>query len=182
MKNYRETIKSVETTIDSTKLIIPKGAELVFVPNAGSASGYAVKNAALLVKLGAWQHDADTRYAYVPANAVFEAIHIRAPLKTKSDDWQETANKWLIKIADQSFDYYTGSGIKESPNYDSVMACLTKDADALEKTFESWADEFGYDTDSRKAYKIWEDCCHNARKLHLIGIDIKSEVERLQDY
>lgn len=182
MKNYRETIKDVQTTIDNTKINIPKGTELVFVPNAGSASGYAVKDTKLLVKLGAWEHDAKTRYAYVPVNAVFEALHIRAPLKTKSDDWQETANKWIIKIAEQSFDYYTGSGIAKSPDYDSVMACLVRDAEALEQTFENWANELGYDTDSKKAYSIWEECCNNARKLISAGIDLKAENERLQDY
>lgn len=182
MKNYRETIRDVETTIDNTKITVPKGTPLTHVPNAGKASGYAVRDVADLVKLGAWEHDAKTRYAYVPVNSVFEALHIHGPLKSKSNDWQETANKWLIKIAGQSFDYYTGSGITKSPDYDSVMACLVRDAEALNHTFENWANELGYDTDSRKAYATWEECCNNARKLIAAGIDLQAESERLQDY
>lgn len=183
MKNYRETIKDVEATLgEKEKVMIPKGTELIFVPNVGSASDYAVKDTALIVKLGAWEHDAKTRYAYIPLHAVFEALHIREPLKSKSDDWQETANKWIIKIAGQSFDYYTGSSIKKAPDYDSVMTCLVSEAEALEQTFENWAYYFGFDTDSRKAYKIWEECCNNTRKLILAGINIMAESERLQDY
>jgi hypothetical protein len=182
MQNYRETTKDVETTIDATKLTIPKGTELIRVSDCGGASGYAVKSEALLVKLGAWEHDARTRYAYIPEHAVFEALHVREPVKTKSDDWQETAHKWAVKIAGQEFEYYTGALIKDPPNYDSVMACLVRDAEALNQTFENWALEFGYDTDSRKAYAIWEACCENARKLILAGIDIEAEAERLRDY
>jgi hypothetical protein len=178
MKNYRETFKDTE----AGRLKIPKGTELVHVPNCGQASGFAVKDTALLIKLGVWEHDAKTWYVYIPVNAVFEALHVRAPLKIKSENWQEKANKWLIKIAGQSFDYYTGSGIIESPNYDSVMAYLVRDAEALEQSFEDWASELGYDTDSRKAYAIWEECCNNARKLISAGIDLKSESERLQDF
>lgn len=40
----------------------------------------------------------------------YEAILIREPECEKSDDWQKTAFKWIIKINDVEFDYYTGHG------------------------------------------------------------------------
>jgi hypothetical protein len=40
----------------------------------------------------------------------FKATLIRWPLRHKSDDWRETAFKWLVSINGQEFDYYTGQG------------------------------------------------------------------------
>jgi hypothetical protein len=45
--------------------------------------------------------------------ATYEAKLIREPLKVRSDDWQETAHKWLVVINGQSFDYYTGLAHRE---------------------------------------------------------------------
>lgn len=182
MKNYYETIKEVNATIYNTPLTIPKATELVHVPNCGTGSGYAVKDTTLLVSLGAGEHDAKTRYAYVPAKAVFAARLLRPPIKAKSDNWQETVNAWKVTIAGQEFDYFTGSGIDKAPCYDDVMNCLLGDSEALNQAFDEWAQELGYDTDSREAYAIWEARCENARKLIKTGIDLNAERERLQDY
>lgn len=48
------------------------------------------------------------------------------------------------------------------------MNCVARDGDALEMTFEDWANEFGYDTDSRKAEKTYRACQDNALKLKKI--------------
>ena len=40
----------------------------------------------------------------------YKAHHVRDPLKQKSDDWQETSDRWLIVIGKQEFSYFTGSG------------------------------------------------------------------------
>jgi hypothetical protein len=40
----------------------------------------------------------------------FKTTFIRDPLKQKSDNWQETAHKWLVTINGQDFDFYTGLG------------------------------------------------------------------------
>lgn len=117
-----------------------------------------------------------------------EAILVRCPVSKKSDDWQETAFHWLIDINGQKFDYYAGSGhVTESgkpkkPLYDDVLYCLVSDADAAEMTFADWCSNLGYDTDSRKALSIYEQCQQNADKLRKAKIDIAAERERLQDY
>lgn len=52
------------------------------------------------------------------------------------------------------------------PDSASVVASLLMDGDALNYSgFEDWADSFGYDTDSRKAEKIYEACLDIALKL-----------------
>lgn len=39
-----------------------------------------------------------------------------------------------------------------------VLATAARDGEALEMSFEDWASEYGYDTDSRKAEKVYEGC------------------------
>lgn len=58
------------------------------------------------------------------------------------------------------------SGKLIEPKLDDVLYSLASDADAIEHpTFESWASDFGYDTDSRKAEAIYRACLETALKL-----------------
>lgn len=57
---------------------------------------------------------------------------------------------------------------KPIPNPDpvEVFRCLLDEAQTLDHPgFESWAREFGYDTDSRKAEKIYHSCLRTALVL-----------------
>lgn len=181
IETIKETTASMGGSVfgEVTKTI-PKGTILTFIPNAGDCSGYAVLNP---LQFGFNSHDSKYRYAYLPKNnmAVFHIKLIREPLKSKSDNWQETAREWLVKIAGQEFGYYTGSGIKDIPSYDSVLESLLSDYDVLTMEFEEFCSNFGYDEDSRKAYKIWLSCCNNGRKLIATGIDIEVERARIQE-
>ncbi|MCP4307339.1 MAG: hypothetical protein GY788_21205 [bacterium] len=51
--------------------------------------------------------------------------------------------------------FYQGPGICSDPNAASVVDCLISDASALDQSFEDWADDYGYDTDSRKAELLY---------------------------
>lgn len=58
------------------------------------------------------------------------------------------------------------------PTADEVLDCLASDASSVEnaRSFEEWASEYGYDTDSRKAEKIFKTCERQAEKLkQLLG-------------
>lgn len=121
------------------------------------------------------------------------AILVRKALNTKSDDWQETADQWLVTINGQTFDFYTGvglrkksrlggEGIPQKPELDTVLYSLVMDAVADEIGYDVWCDELGYDTDSRKALNIYLSCQENAAKLRKAGFNIDEERERLQDY
>lgn len=47
----------------------------------------------------------------------------------------------------------------KKPTLDDVMYCLVSDSDALQyDTFEEWAGDTGYDSDSRKAEEIYNAC------------------------
>jgi hypothetical protein len=54
--------------------------------------------------------------------------------------------------------------MKLQPKLIDVISSVLMDATALHMTFEDWCSEFGYDNDSKKAEKIYNACCDNARK------------------
>lgn len=54
--------------------------------------------------------------------------------------------------------FYTGPAITEDPTTHDVLDCVLSDALAGEQSFEDFAHDFGYDTDSREAYATWEVC------------------------
>ena len=118
----------------------------------------------------------------------FEAHLIRAPYVKKSDNWQDTAFSWRVWINDQSFEYYTGSGLvlkngtPKKPVLDDVLYSLLMDSSACDMSFEDWCSDFGYETDSRKALQTYLDCQNNTHKLRKTGICIETEKERLADY
>lgn len=66
------------------------------------------------------------------------------------------------------------------PDMLHVLESLALDATALHQSFEDWASDCGYDTDSRKAYAIWEACCESARKLIRLGLDPEKLREELE--
>ncbi len=78
--------------------------------------------------------------------------------------------------------------LKESqpaPSLTDVLHCLVSDSDVLNfSSFEDWANEFGYEPDSRKAEATYHACLKNSLALkNLIG---SSNLEKLgelfQDY
>lgn len=75
-------------------------------------------------------------------------------------------------------DYHTGR--KFYPPRASVLACLALDAEAINYgSFEQWAQEFGYDTDSRKAEEAYNACLRTG--LFLRNTLTAEEFTALQD-
>lgn len=70
------------------------------------------------------------------------------------------------------------------PELIDVVYSLQMDADTIDYTFESWCNEFGYDTDSRKAEAIYNQCVQIAIKLRqAIGEDGLNKLrDAYQDY
>lgn len=71
------------------------------------------------------------------------------------------------------------------PNVADLFYSLTLDADVLDHpTFDDWAAEFGYDTDSRKGEAIYQQCLQLALALRaLLGeTGIADLREMMQDY
>lgn len=72
----------------------------------------------------------------------------------------------------------------KAPTAASVLHSLILDSSAAEQSFESWCGDFGYATDSRKAFGIYEACQKNADKLNrVIPRALREQLaELLQDY
>lgn len=73
-------------------------------------------------------------------------------------------------------DYQTG---EESEPADA-LACFASDAMAGMESFEEFCSGFGYDTDSRKARKIWKSCKNAATKAERLGLSW-DDLARLSD-
>lgn len=71
------------------------------------------------------------------------------------------------------------------PVLKDVMYCLVNDGDAINYTsFEDWADNYGYEKDSRKAEKIYQACLKVGLTLrNELGEPLLQELrEAFQDY
>lgn len=70
------------------------------------------------------------------------------------------------------------------PTQASVLCGLILDSSAEDENFESWADSYGYDSDSLKALEMYRACLANAKKLHNIFTceQLEHLRELLEDY
>lgn len=111
----------------------------------------------------------------------------------------------------EGFDYYTGIGHRKAPkpmswnNLQSpreierwkkenakpvkpdaagVLYSLVMDASANDQSFNDWCADYGYDTDSRKAFETYQACCDAAKQLNRLFSRAEQESlrELLQDY
>ena len=72
-----------------------------------------------------------------------------------------------------------GSAHKKPPTLAEVLDCLASDASGVDnaQSFEDWASEYGYDTDSRKAERTYRICEEQAQKLKaLLGQDAYNQL------
>lgn len=70
----------------------------------------------------------------------------------------------------------------KKPELDSLLYCLFLDSDAINYSFNDWCDSLGYDNDSIKAKKIYDDCIENYHKLKkALGNNFYSEKKRIED-
>ncbi len=83
---------------------------------------------------------------------------------TNLDEWQQRSNPWTVTLSyegrDMTVPFWTGSGWTTEPDAHDVMQCLCSDAVSVDNCadFEQWACELGFDTDSRKAERVYRQC------------------------
>lgn len=72
----------------------------------------------------------------------------------------------------------------QPPHAADLLHSLLSDASACEQSFESWCNEIGYDTDSRKAHATYLACQANGDKLRKVfnAEQIRQISEALTDY
>ncbi len=130
----------------------------------------------------------DGQLFILPKPIEYAAKCTRLAVTEKSEDWQDTADKWIITIGKEVFDYYTGTGHRkggkpQKPELSSILYSLVTDASACDESFDDWCSNFGYDTDSRKALETYLSCQESVSKLHKAGVCITEELrEFLQEY
>jgi hypothetical protein len=74
---------------------------------------------------------------------------------------------------------------KITPENTNVLHCCLQDVEALDHPdFESWASDFGYDTDSRSGYKTYRACLANALRFSQLfkSEELEELRELFQDY
>jgi hypothetical protein len=93
-------------------------------------------------------------------------------------DWRD-ANHFKVTLRHkgrQLTTYFSqGYGISGEPDAESVLSNLALDAASYEnaRSFEEWAGEYGYDTDSRKAERTYRLIGQQAAKLkNLLGEEL----------
>jgi hypothetical protein len=80
----------------------------------------------------------------------------------------------------QRVDFYTGTGHVTKPkrSWDTprpvpptaadVLHCLLLDASAADQNFHDWCADLGYDTDSMRAFRTYQECLETGRKLRAL--------------
>jgi hypothetical protein len=63
--------------------------------------------------------------------------------------------------------FSTGSGWKHDPDAADILGSLVSDSSGYDSagSFEDWANEYGYDTDSRKAERLYNAIGRESRKV-----------------
>lgn len=99
--------------------------------------------------------------------------------------------KVSIKVGDKrtSFDFYgsindCNNGVIEMQENDlkHALYCFVSDSCSAKDTFENFCGEFGYDTDSRSAERIYKACVKSLEKYErLTAADIYEVVNELND-
>lgn len=129
--------------------------------------------------------------------------------KTQRDGWE--CDMWRATLGNEVFEYFTGLGLRRgpkgqrcpfppgttgaadwnrrflrpvTPHIADVLYSVLSDTEAIEMSFLDWCDTFGFDTDSRKAERIYHACCDIGRKIRAcIPLDAREELRKaLQDY
>lgn len=163
MENYAEKIAELGLTVDS-----------VFVPYSKSrnkAEKHKSLNWTVTLKLNG-REILSTDYSAGIA-------HCPGYDKKVSPHWDRPAKTWRNAICE--FECESGFHAKQftawggfladksrpiMPNAIDVIHSLTMDSDVLNySTFEDWAENFGYDPDSRNGEKVYKACMKIALKM-----------------
>lgn len=104
----------------------------------------------------------------------------------KRDEWQQNANDWRITLSYKgrrhSFDFWQGVGIKNAPDAAGVLECLLSDAQSAGDGFDEFCANMGYDSDSRKAERIYKACEKTHERLSvLFGEDYQKFIDAERD-
>ncbi len=74
--------------------------------------------------------------------------------------------------------------VPDNPTLEDSLQCLVMDANCVRhgQDFEEFCGDYGYDTDSRKAERVFKGCTESWRKLSKLCLDIDELNEIFQDF
>lgn len=84
-----------------------------------------------------------------------------------------------------AYEQWAKSAFKpQAPHAADVMHSLLLDGEAINESFTDWADNYGYDSDSIKALRTYEQCCATGKELRKLFTHAELETlrEMMQDY
>lgn len=114
------------------------------------------------------------------ADVKWEANHFEVTFKRENDRYGANPNSRVKPLEFFTF-YSMGLGNKGKPEASGVLSCIISDADALENSFEEWAGNLGYDSDSRKALETYLVCQILGSELRsFLGISAYNELRECE--
>ena len=126
---------------------------------------------------------------FIEENGIgFDAVMIDKRPDGLLDDMPKGSNHWKTVISHKRHKmtvYFSqGPAICHDPSCEDVLNCCASDAQSCADSFEDFCGNMGYDTDSRKAEKIFKACQKMRDSLdRLLGDGLASkliyETERL---
>lgn len=150
--------------------------------------------------------------AFLSTNGISFAVRyvgeiVKDKTKEQPKGWQ--CDQWEVSLTCAGKDtivtpYYTGLGLRKGykegdfeatprgkakgtpkpPHAADVLHSLVLDSSAINESFPDWCENFGYDSDSIKALRTYEQCCATGLQLRdmLGSAGLQTLSELLQDY
>lgn len=110
--------------------------------------------------------------------------HYGANSPPPDSDWKP-ASSWSVTLTHKGESLVTdffGGALVMDPMTAGVLHCLISDTTSVDnaRSFEEWANNFGYDTDSRKAEAIFRSCGEMAVEVHEFLGDLFDEFAKAE--
>lgn len=92
-------------------------------------------------------------------------------------EWGEDGHHWRVTLrfgrCRFTGFFSMGRALTDPPKSHDVLDCLINDANGLESSFEEWCNDYGYDTDSRRAERVYQTTLKQTEKLKkFLGEDL----------
>lgn len=116
----------------------------------------------------------DTTLSMVARSIPTESMPSQDDSNWEHDSWEITLT---FQGRSMTLKFHTGSGHRRNgqptpPNIGDILSSVALDASSVlnARSFEDWAGDFGYDSDSRKAEAMFKACTEQTEELHeLLG-------------
>lgn len=93
----------------------------------------------------------------------------------------ETKTRRAFVFTGSIADWQIGKAEMDADDLKNALRCLLEDSNVEGLDFGDFCDECGYETDSRKAYRIYGACKKQAAKVAALGLDPIEDYNALRD-